>query len=168
MRIVSMLQGAASVLLWPGLVWAGPPIACHEFVTTPGSLFESLEPLRSVAMVADDSPADKEAARQRLRELRAAIEPGNPVSLLKAAYWAEVLRAVGVDRQADGTALILKALELRPNDPEYHFIAALAFLPRDQATFQKHWDRARALAIPGSAVARNLQVFGDLLLGAKD
>jgi hypothetical protein len=141
---------------------AGPTLACHEWVSTPGSVFETLARLREVAMGAYN-PAKKEAVRARLVQLRADIKPGDPVSLIKAGYWAEVLHAIGVSPDTDGPELMLQALALRPNDAEYEFMAALANFDHDKATFQKHWDRARQLAKPGSAVAQNLEIFKKIL-----
>ena len=141
---------------------AGPTLACHEWVSTPGSVFAALEPLREFAMGAYN-PAKKEAVRARLVQLRADIKPGDPVSLIKAGYWAEVLHAIGVLPDTDGPELMLRALALRPNDAEYEFMAALAYFDHDKATFQKHWHRARQLAKPGSAAAQNLELFSPIL-----
>ena len=146
---------------------AGPTLACHEWVSTPGSVFETLDPLRRVSMAADDSAANQEAARAKLAQLRAAIKPGDPVSLLKAGYWAEVIHQIGVAPDTDGPELILRALALRPDDAEYEFIAALAYVDRDQATYRTHWDRARQLAKPGSATAKNLELFGTIIAERK-
>jgi hypothetical protein len=144
-----------------GAVHAGPAIACH-WVAVPGSVFETLEPLRQIAMAADDSPASRQAALARVAQLRAAIKPGDAVSLLKAGFWITTLHDIGVARDTDGPALILKALELRPNAPEYQLFAALAFMHSDKAQFRKHWERARELAQPGSAAATNLKVVAGL------
>jgi len=141
---------------------AGPTLACHEWVSTPGSVFEALDPLREVAMGAYD-PAKKEAAREKLVQLRADTKPGDPVSLMKAGYWAEVLHSIGVSPDTDGPELMLRALALRPNDAEYEFMVALAHFDHDKATFQKHWNRAQELAKPGSAAAKNLELFRKIL-----
>jgi hypothetical protein len=114
-------------------------------------------------MEVDDSAAKTQAARAKLVQLRAGIQPGDPVSLLKAGYWAAVLSDIRVAPDADGPEMILRALAMRPNDAEYEFIAALAFADHDRARFQKHWDRARKLAKPGSAVAKNLELFAKII-----
>ena len=158
------------MILTSGLVasaLAGPTLACHEWVSTPGSVFETLDPLR-VAAEAAYSPANHAAARAKLVQLRAGIKPGDPVSLLKAGYWAEVMHVVGVAPDADGPEMILRALALRPNDAEYEFMAALAYVDRDKATYRQHWDRAEQLAKPGSAVAKNLELFGKILADRQD
>ena len=49
---------------------AGPTLACHEWVSTPGSVFEALAPLR-VAAEAAYSPANKEAAGSTTRRYQA-------------------------------------------------------------------------------------------------
>jgi len=141
---------------------AGPTLACHEWVSTPGSVFEALEPLRLAAEAAY-SPAGKGAALAKLTQLRSAVKPDDPVSLIKAGYWVEVMHVIGVSPDSDGPELMLRALALRPNDGEYEFMAALAYADHDKATFQKHWDRAQHLAKPGSAVARNLELFRPIL-----
>jgi hypothetical protein len=156
LQLVVLTTGLAASAL------AGPTLACHEWVSTPGSVFEALDPLRQVAMGAY-SPEKKEAVRAKLVQLRAAIKPDDPVSLIKAGYWAEVLHSIGVSPDADGPELMLRALALRPNDAEYEFMVALAYADHDTATFQKHWDRAQQLAKPGSAVAKNLELFRKIL-----
>jgi hypothetical protein len=156
LQLVVLTTGLAASAL------AGPTLACHEWVSTPGSVFATLEPLREFAMGAYN-PAKKEAVRAKLIQLRADIKPGDPVSLIKAGYWAEVLHATGVSPDTDGPDLMLSALALRPDDAEYEFMAALAHADHDKATFQQHWDRARQLAKPGSAVAQNLELFRKVL-----
>lgn len=141
---------------------AGPTLACHEWVSTPGSVFEALAPLRLAAEAAY-SPAGKGAALAKLTQLRSAVKPDDPVSLIKTGYWAEVMHVIGVSPDTDGPELMLRALALRPNDAEYEFMAALAYADHDKATFQKHWDRAQHLAKPGSAVAQNLELFRTIL-----
>ena len=143
-----------------GSIYGGPALSCRQWVSTPGSTFEAIEPLRSVAMEADDSPAHKIAARKKLADLRAAIRPDDALSLLKAGYWAAVMNAIAVSSETDGPELIRKAVELRPNDPEYHFFAALAYFETgNKALHKKHWDRAKELSKPASAVARNLKNY---------
>lgn len=139
---------------------AGPPLVCHAWVSTPGSVFEALEPLRSTALEADDSAAHKERALAKLAALRAAIKPGDAMSLLKAGYWATAMHLIGVSPATDGPALIGRAVELRSDDAEYHVIAAMANLAGDKTAYRKHWERAKALAQPGSAAARNLPAAG--------
>lgn len=141
-----------------GVALAGPPLVCRSWVSTPGSVFEALEPLRATALEADDSPAHKAAALKRLAGLRAGIRPGDAMSLLKAGYWATAMQQVGVSPATDGPDLIRRAVELRPNDAEYHLIAALAYLSSDMALYRQHLASARALAKPGTAAARNLHL----------
>jgi len=156
LQLVVLTTGLAASAL------AGPTLACHEWVSTPGSVFAALDPLRELAMGAY-SPAKKEAVRAKLLQLRAEIKPDDPVSLLKAGYWAEVLHAIGVSPDTDGPELMLRALALRPNDAEYEFMAALAYFDHDTDTFQRHWDRAQQLAKPETAVTKNLELFRKIL-----
>jgi len=158
-----ILKSAAPLLLGVTLAtvtFAGPPLVCHAWVSTPGSVFEALEPMRSTALEADDSPANKEAALKKLAALRAAIRPGDALSLLKAGYWATAMHLIQVSPATDGPELIERAVGLRPDDAEYHVIAAMANLSTDKALYRMHWQRAKALAKPGSAAARNLPPEG--------
>jgi hypothetical protein len=84
------------------------------------------------------------------------------MSYLRAGFWATTMHDIRVAPDTDGPALILKALELRPNDPEFEFFAGLAYLQTDKAVFAKHWNRARDLSKPGSAVATNMKIVEGL------
>lgn len=157
------LKSTAPMLLGMALATvalAGPPLVCRQWVATPGSVFEALEPLRSIALEADDSPSHKEAALKKLAALRAEIRPGDAMSLLKAGYWATAMHLIGVSPATDGPDLIGRAVKLRPDDAEYHVIAAMAYLNSNKALYSKHSQRARLLAQPGSAAARNLPAPG--------
>ncbi len=140
---------------------AGPAIAC-KWTAVPGSVFATLGPLRERAYYADDSPAAGEKALKELAQLRAEIKADDPVSLLRAGFWAATMHDIRISRESDGPALILKALAIRPNDPEYHFFAALAHLHTDKAVFHKHWELARTLAKSGSATAVNMNIVEGL------
>lgn len=158
-----LMKKAAPVLLGMALATvtlAGPPLVCHPWVTTPGSLFETLEPMRARVLEADDSPANKAAALKKLDELRAEIRPNDAMSLMKAGYWATALNLIQVSPATDGPDLIERAVALRPDDAEFRVIAAMANLKGNKAQYQKHWERAKALAKPGSAAARNLPQEG--------
>ena len=152
-----------------GSIYGGPALSCRQWVSTPGSTFEAMEPLRSVAMEADDSAAHKMAARKKLADLRAAIRPDDALSLLKAGYWAAVMNAIAVTDETDGPELIRKAAELKPNDPEYHFFMALSYFTiGDKVQYRKHWDRAQSLAVKGSAMAKNLMMYEKELAARND
>jgi len=129
---------------------------CHPWVSTPGSVFEALEPLRSIAKQVNNSPAEKEMAIQTLATLRAGIRPGDAMSLLRAGYWTTAMHRMKVTTVTDGPELIERAVSLRPDDAEYHVIAAIVNLNNDGVRYWQHWDRAKALAKPGSAAAQNL------------
>jgi hypothetical protein len=150
MLIAAVLSAAA---------FAGPTLACHQWVSTPGSAFEALEPLRDAAMSAANHPEQRESARKKLAELRQGIRPGDAVSLLKAGYWAAILNSLHIVPDTDGPAMIAKAAELRPDDAEYQFFAGLAYFDTDKELYRQHWARAEALAHRGSATAQNLKSF---------
>lgn len=116
-------------------------------------------------MSADDSLAKTQAALATLTQLRAAMKPGDPLSLLKAGFWAETMHEIGIAPDTDGPELIMNALALRPNDPEYAIFAALAHMQKHPALFRKQWDRARALSTSGSAAARNLRTIETIYSG---
>jgi hypothetical protein len=158
MRILTGAMVAASV-------WAGPAISCH-WTAVPGTTFGELGALRDRAYQADDSAAESTAALAELAKLRAAIKPGDAMSYLRAGFWATTMHDIRVAPDSDGPVLILKALELRPNDPEFEFFAALAYLTKDKVMFVKHWNRARELAKPGSATAVNIKIVNDLYKGS--
>ena len=120
------------------------------------------------------------AITERARSLE---RDGRPDALawLDAAYITEALREVadlaqltrnapfhqgvqavqGLTAGADGYALILKSLELRPDDPSIEFAAAL-IAERDRGsaghppTFDEHARKARAGAERDALLARNL------------
>lgn len=163
-NLIRILTFAA---LFTGAVQAGPALSCH-WKAIPGTAFGELSSLRDRVVYADDSPVQGNAARAELAKLREAIRPGDALSLLRAGFFSASLHEVGAVKDTDGPALILKALELRPNDPEFEFFAALAHLHTDKAVFAKHWSRARELAKPGSAAAENIRIVEDLYRGIVD
>ncbi|MBV8845822.1 MAG: hypothetical protein JO307_23685 [Bryobacterales bacterium] len=143
---------------------AGPTLACHEWVSTPGSVFEALEPLRDAAMSTANHPEQATAARMRITELRAQIRPGEPLTLLKAGYWIAILNALRITEDTDGPDLIRRAAEMRADDPEYQFFTALAYFDTNKQLYRKYWMRAQKLAKPGTAVSKNLAAFEPVLL----
>lgn len=142
---------------------AGPTLACHEWVSTHGSVFEALEPLRDAAMFTANHPQQWEAARQRITALRAEIRPDQPLTLLKAGYWIAILNSLRITDDTDGPALIRHAAEMRPSDPEYQFFTALAYFDTDKRLYKEYWARAQNLAKPGTAVSKNLAAFEPVL-----
>lgn len=143
---------------------AGPTLACHEWVSTPGSVFEALGPLRDAAMFTANHPQQAEAARARIAALRSEIQPSEPLTLLKAGYWIAILNALRMTEDTDGPDLIRRAAQMRPNDPEYQFFTALAYFDTDKQLYKDYWTRAERLAKPGTAVSRNLAAFEPVLL----
>ena len=157
-------KSVSPMIVLASMASAGPTLACHEWVSTPGSAFEALEPLRDAAMFTANHPQQAEAARQRIATLRAEIRTGEPLSLLKAGYWIAILNALRITEDADGPELIRRAAEMRPNDPEYQFFTALAYFDTDKERYREYWNRTQNLAKPGTAVTRNLAAFGPVLL----
>src|SRR5262249_38864326 len=90
-------------------VVAGPTLACHEWVSTPGSAFETLQPLRDQAMSVANHPNERPAAIKQIATLRAAIHPDDPKSMLKAGYWIAILNSLEIAPDTDGPSLIRRA-----------------------------------------------------------
>jgi hypothetical protein len=157
------MKAALFLLTLPAIAFAGPTLACHAWVSPPGSAFAAVEPLRDAAMYVANHPEKAAEANQKIAELRSAIRTDDAVSLLRAGYWIAILHSIRMTTDTGGQALIQQALALRPDDPEYHFFAALSAFDTDKAQYQKHWARARALAKAGSAVSRNLAAFEPVL-----
>jgi hypothetical protein len=157
------MKSTTPVLLGLVLVtaaFAGGPLLCHPWVSTPGSLFEALEPLRSKALEADDSPAHKEAALKKLATLRSEIRPNDALSLMRAGYWATAMNHMGISPATDGPELMERAVGLKPEDAEYQAMTAIAYFATDKKLYQKHAQLARQLGKPGSAAVRNLPEMG--------
>ena len=142
---------------------AGPTLACHEWISTPGSAFAALETLRDAAMYTANHASEAGAARARIAVLRSEMRPDDPLTYLKAGYWITTLNSLGITQDADGPALVQQAAEMRPSDPEYQFFAALAWFDTDKARYRTYWSRAQHLAKPDTAVSRNLQNFEPVL-----
>ena len=157
-----ILKTIVSAMFLATLATAGPTLACHEWVSTPGSAFEALTPLRDAAMTLANHPGQFQQAQ--VAEMRAQIRPGDPLSYLKAGYWITFLNAIRLIPDTDGPDLVRKAAEMRPNDPEYQFFASLASFDTDKVQYKKYWARSQALAKPGTATARNLTAFEPELL----
>jgi hypothetical protein len=143
---------------------AGPTLACHQWVSTPGSVFEALEPLRDAAMSAANHRAEWDAARQRIATLRAEVRPGDALSLLKAGYWISIMSELRLVPDSDGPEMMRQAAAMRPGDAEYQFFAALGSFDNDKPLYKKYWARAQELAKGGSAAIRNLSAFEPELL----
>jgi hypothetical protein len=157
----TMLRAVLLAAAFTATSLAGPPIAC-KWVAVPGTVFETLSSLRDTAMAADDSPMAKAEALKRLERLREEAKPNDALSLLKAGFWATTMRDIGITNDPTGPDLIAKAAALRPNEPEYQFFAALAYIHNDKARFRQHWSRAQTLSKPGSATARNMKIVQEI------
>jgi hypothetical protein len=142
----------------------GPTLACHEWVSSPGSLFEALTPLRDAAMFTANHPEQRNAARDKIAALRADIRPGASLTYVKAGYWITIMNSLRITADPDGPELMRQAAEMRPNDPEYQFFAALGNFDTDKDRYRTYWARAQKLASPGTPVSRNLAAFEPVLL----
>ncbi len=93
LQLVVLTTGLAASAL------AGPTLACHEWVSTLKSVLGRFEPLRGSG---DGCATSWRPSPQGPSSPAVAVKPGDPVSLLKAGYWAEVLHSMGVSPDTDG------------------------------------------------------------------
>ncbi|MBZ5579330.1 MAG: hypothetical protein LAP40_22440 [Acidobacteriia bacterium] len=156
---MNIWKSVLSILALAAVASAGPTLACHAWVSTPRSAFAALDPLRAAAMDTANHQSLWKAAPAKIAALRAEIRPDNPLTLLRAGYWIAIMNALGLAPDTDGAELIRRAADLRPNDPDYQFFAALASFDHDPDQYRKYWVRASELAKPGSAASQNLKAF---------
>jgi len=126
-----------------------------------------METLRRATLYARKDPV---AAKRLLMELvaRAQSSESSPhpdaFALFDAAYLTEAYKQwLGGKNQnpangLDGSAWISKAIELRGNDPQMEFAAALITLGGPEAEHQKHVQKATAGATNDELLARNLAI----------
>ena len=107
LQLVVLTTGLAASAL------AGPTLACHEWVSTPVPFSRLSNRYAKWQWVLTTRPRKKPSGPSWYN-CGADIKPDDPVSLLKAGYWAEVLHAIGVSPDTDGPELMLRALALRP------------------------------------------------------
>jgi len=123
-----------------------------------------METLRRATLYARANPL---AAKQLLLKLiaRADSSVNSPAAALASfdlGYLAETYKEwLGNDQSnpaqgLDGYALIKKAIQLRPNDPQMEFAAALITLNRPSSDQQQHAQKAIAGAKNDPLLARNL------------
>jgi hypothetical protein len=129
-----------------------------------------METLRRAAIYVS---GDRRVATDLLSHLTERLRGGDANAWLDAAYLTEALRQIGRIGQsgpfrdsapqlaelvanADGLAMIDKALLLRPGDPALEFAAALINADRNRADYTAHAQRARAGAARDELVARNI------------
>jgi hypothetical protein len=66
---------------------------------------------------------------------------------------------VGVGRGVVGYAWVRRAIELRPNEPQMHFAAALITAIHDQSASEKHMKIAKELSGQDALLAANIKAF---------
>jgi len=103
---------------------------------------------------------DKELAFALLQKLRersaAALANDRVLALFDLGFYAETLRQTDIDPVLSGYDLLLKARELRGNDPEIEFALALASVRPKRDEQSEHLAKAKAAAKDNSLLAANL------------
>jgi hypothetical protein len=103
---------------------------------------------------------DREISARLLKQLRERANDKDSakraLAIFDAGFFAETLRQTNMDPGLDGYALLVKAAELRPNDPEIQFALAVASVSPQRAEHREHLTRARAAAKTNSLLASNL------------
>jgi len=123
-----------------------------------------METLRRATLYARANPL---AAKQLLLKLIARVDssvnsPAAALASFDLGYLAETYKEwLGNDQSnpaqgLDGYALVKKAIQLRPNDPQMEFAAALITLNRPSSDQQHHAQKAIAGAKNDPLLARNL------------
>lgn len=107
------------------------------------------------------STEDHASARELYEKLQArtrhATGADRALAIFDAGFFVETLRHARLDLGVDGYALLAKAGEMRPQDPEIEFALALASSwPNRRDTHPAHLQLARAGAPQGSLLAANL------------
>ena len=177
--------GSARSLPWDGTNawWQGRAdynlqnlVADTEALLTPSTpVIVRMETLRRAALYA--SLDDKVAARL-LSSVTARANAGAPgaasaSALFDAGYLTETYKQIamlrgerqfadrartiaGVIGKADGTAMINRAITLRPDDASLRFAAALVAATADRTAYRDHADKARKGAAQDALLARNI------------
>ena len=174
--------GSARSLPWDGTNawWQGRAdynlqnlVTDTEAVLTPSTpVIVRMETLRRAALYA--SLDDKVAARLLSSvTTRAQAGAASTMALFDAGYLTETYKQIamlrgerqfadrartiaGVIGQADGTAMINRAITLRPDDASLRFAAALVAATADRTAYRDHADKARKGATGDALLARNI------------
>jgi hypothetical protein len=172
--------GSARSLPWDGTNawWQGRTdfnlqnlVADTEAILTPSTpVIVRMETLRRAALYA--SLDDKVAARL-LSSVTARAQAGAASALFDAGYLTETYKQIamlrgerqfadrartiaGVIGQADGTAMINRAITLRPDDASLRFAAALVAATANRTAYRDHANKARKGAAGDPLLARNI------------
>ncbi|MFZ5493740.1 MAG: hypothetical protein ACOZE5_00195 [Verrucomicrobiota bacterium] len=104
--------------------------------------------------------AERELALGLLAKLRERTQDAavpRDLALFDLGFYAETLHQTRLDPALDGYALLAKAAELRPADPDVQFALALASVHPKRSEHAAHLAQARAGAEPGTLLALNLR-----------
>ena len=174
--------GSARSLPWDGTNawWQGRAdynlqnlVADTEAILTPSTpVIVRMETLRRAALYA--SLDDKVAARLLSSvTARAAAGASSASALFDAGYLTETYKQIamlrgerqfadrastiaGVIGKSEGTAMINRAITLRPDDASLRFAAALVAATADRTAYRDHADKARKGAAQDALLARNI------------
>jgi len=166
--------GTARSLPWISHDWnltGNESYNSNNLVTDTFAIFDAdptvlvhMETLRRATLYARANPL---AAKQLLLKLIARVDssvnsPAAALASFDLGYLAETYKEwLGNDQSnpaqgLDGYALVKKAIQLRPNDPQMEFAAALITLNRPSSDQQQHAQKAIAGAKNDPLLARNL------------
>ena len=174
--------GSARSLPWDGTNawWQGRSdynlqnlVADTEAALTPSTpVIVRMETLRRAALYAS---LDDKVATRLLSSLnaRAQAAGASANTLFDAGYLTETFKQIamlrgerqfadrartiaGVIGNADGTAMINRAITLRPDDAALRFAAALVAATADRTAYRDHADKARKGAAQDTLLARNI------------
>jgi len=178
--------GSARSLPWDGTNswWQGRPdynlqnlVADTEAALTPSTpIIVRMETLRRAAIYAslDDKVATRLLTSLNARAQAAGAQGAAAANaLFDAGYLTETLKqiamlrgeqqfgdrariAAGVVGGADGTAMIKRAIALRPDDAALQFAAALVAATADRTAYRAHADKARKGAAQDALLAKNI------------
>jgi len=177
--------GSARSLPWDGTTawWQGRAdyhlqnlVADTEAILTPSTpVIVRMETLRRAALYAslDGKVAARLLSSVATRAHAGAQDAASASALFDAGYLTETYRQIAVLRgerqfadrartiagvigQADGTAMINRAITLRPDDASLRFAAALVAATADRTAYRDHAARARKGAAEDALLARNI------------
>ena len=177
--------GSARSLPWDGTNawWQGRAdynlqnlVADTEALLTPSTpVIVRMETLRRAALYAslDDKAAARLLSSVTARANAAAQGTASASALFDAGYLTETYKQIamlrgerqfadrarviaGVVGKADGTAMINRAITLRPDDASLRFAAALVAATADRTAYRDHADKARKGAAQDALLARNI------------
>lgn len=126
-----------------------------------------METLRRASLYSQsDSDSSKQLLLKLIARSNAAGNAGEALASFDAGYFAETLHQLARIRKGsanpaagfDGLSLIKKAIQLRGNDPEMAFAAALVTLDGPTAEHQEYAQKAIAGGKSDALLARNLSM----------